>query len=74
MRPTEVSAARRRSQTEALAAFGATRRDHCATTTGFHAHQKAMRACAANFGRLICAFHDDTCANKGMKVGMRSSV
>jgi hypothetical protein len=42
---------------QALAAFGATRVDHCATTTGFHANQKTMGTGAADFGGLVSAFH-----------------
>ena len=43
---------------QALAAFGATGSDHCAAATRFHARQKAVRTCALDFGRLVCAFHD----------------
>jgi len=43
---------------QALAAFGAACSDHCAAATRFHARQKAVRACALDFGRLVCAFHD----------------
>ena len=43
---------------QALAAFGTARGNHCAATTGFHACQEAVRACAFDFGGLVCAFHD----------------
>jgi hypothetical protein len=47
------------SQTQTLAAFGATCANHGATASGFHAHQKSVGASAASFRRLICTFHDD---------------
>ena len=46
------------SDGQALAALGAASVDHCTTPARLHANQKAMRACAANFGGLVGAFHD----------------
>lgn len=43
---------------QALAAFGTTRGNYCATASRFHARQKTVRASALDFGRLVCAFHD----------------
>jgi hypothetical protein len=45
---------------QALTAFGATRRNYCATATGFHSGEKAVSTCALNFRRLVCAFHDQS--------------
>ena len=42
---------------QTLAALGATGIDYCAATTGLHADKKAVRACAADFGGLVRAFH-----------------
>lgn len=44
---------------QALAAFGATCVDNRAAPAGFHANQKPMGSCAADFGRLVSAFHDE---------------
>jgi hypothetical protein len=54
-RPHKLTA---NSDSQALAAFGAACVDHGAAAFGFHAHEKAMRASAAGFGRLISTFHD----------------
>ena len=43
---------------QALAALGATCGDNCAAATRFHAGQETVRACAFDFGGLVCAFHD----------------
>jgi hypothetical protein len=43
---------------QALAALGATRIDHSATTAGFHANQKAVGTGATCLGGLVSAFHD----------------
>jgi hypothetical protein len=48
---------------QALAAFGTARIDHSATATGLHADQKAVGTGAANFGRLVCAFHLESLLN-----------
>ena len=42
---------------QTLAAFGAAGIDDGTATTGFHANQKTMGTGAANFGRLVSAFH-----------------
>jgi hypothetical protein len=42
---------------QALAALGAACIDHGATTTGLHANQKTVGTGAADFGRLVSAFH-----------------
>ena len=46
------------SDGQAFAAFGPACVDDGTATTGFHANQKAMGACTANFGGLVGAFHD----------------
>jgi hypothetical protein len=46
-----------RSDSQAFTAFGATRIDDRATTTCFHADQKAMGARTARFRGLVSAFH-----------------
>ena len=48
---------------QALAALGTARVDHGATTTGLHADQKAVGTSAANFGRLVSAFHFESLLN-----------
>ena len=58
---SEISAARARRTRldgQTLAALGATCVDHSAATAGFHANQKTVGTGAANFGRLVSAFHD----------------
>lgn len=50
---------RRGSKTQALATTRTTRIDDRAATLGAHTHEKAMRALAANDGRLVGAFHVD---------------
>jgi hypothetical protein len=45
---------------QALTAFGAASRDHCATTARFHTGEKTVRACAFNFRWLVRAFHDQS--------------
>jgi hypothetical protein len=45
------------SDSQALAAFGATCIDHGATTAGLHANQESMRAGTARFRGLVSAFH-----------------
>jgi len=42
---------------QALAAFGAACIDHGAATTGLHADQETVGTGAADFGRLVRAFH-----------------
>jgi hypothetical protein len=44
---------------QALTAFGAACIDHGAATFGLHANQEAVSAGAADFGGLVCTFHDD---------------
>jgi len=46
-----------RLNSQAFATFGATGIDNSASSAGFHAHQKAMGACATCFRGLVCAFH-----------------
>lgn len=65
----QVSTALNSAQT--LAAFGAACIDHGTTTTGFHANEKAVCACAADFGWLICTFHGEL-PRKDMKIAHRS--
>jgi hypothetical protein len=48
---------------QALAALGTARVDHSAAATGLHADQKAMGTGAADFGRLVCAFHFESLLN-----------
>ena len=43
---------------QALTAFGAAGVDHSAATFGLHANQEAVSAGAADFGGLVCTFHD----------------
>jgi hypothetical protein len=50
---------RKSGQTQTLATLGATRVDDGTTATGLHAHQKTVGAGAADFGRLVCAFHGE---------------
>ena len=47
----------RELDSQALAALGAARIDHCAATASLHANQKTMGACTADFGGLVSAFH-----------------
>ena len=42
---------------QTLAAFGAACIDHGTTTAGLHANQEAVGTGAADFGRLVSAFH-----------------
>jgi len=44
---------------QTLTAFGAASVNHSATTTGFHADAKAVRAFAACYGWLVGTFHDE---------------
>src|SRR3990167_3084919 len=46
------------SDSQTLAALGATGVDHSTATTGLHANEKAVGAGAFDFGRLVGAFHD----------------
>jgi hypothetical protein len=48
---------REESDSQTLAAFGAAGVDDRATTTGLHANQETMGTGAADFGRLVGAFH-----------------
>ena len=61
-----TSAAARRgdcaSDREALAALGAARRNDGASAARLHAHQKAVRARAFHFGRLVCPFRCHCCS------------
>jgi hypothetical protein len=52
---------------QALAAFGATCVDDRAATACFHANQKPVGTCAADFGRLVGAFHDEILSNYSEK-------
>lgn len=45
------------SETQALAALGPARLDDRTATARLHPHQEAVRACAADLGSLIRAFH-----------------
>jgi hypothetical protein len=47
------------SNGEAMATLGTTGANDRAAATGLHADTKAMRALAANYGRLIGAFTHD---------------
>jgi hypothetical protein len=42
---------------QALTALGTARVDDGAATAGLHANQKTVGTGAADFGRLVCAFH-----------------
>ena len=42
---------------QTFAAFGAAGVDDGTAPPGFHANQETVGACAAYFGRLVCAFH-----------------
>src|SRR5204862_3560515 len=46
-----------KSDGEALAAFGAPRADHGAAAARLHAHEKTVRAGAADLRGLVSAFH-----------------
>ena len=50
------------SDSQTLAAFGATCVDHGTATAGLHADQKTVGTGAAGFGRLVSAFHDNSLA------------
>ena len=54
-----VSASTGASNRQALAALGPASVDDGAATTALHSNKKPVRACAANFGSLIGAFHID---------------
>ena len=54
-----VSASTGASDRQALAALGPASVDDGAATTALHSNKKPVRACAANFGSLIGAFHID---------------
>jgi len=45
---------------QAFAALGAACCDDGAAAARFHARQEAVRACAFDFGGLVCAFHDES--------------
>ena len=51
------ASARNESDSQALAAFGTSGIDDRATTAGLHANQETMGTGAADFGRLVSAFH-----------------
>jgi len=55
---------RRRSDGQALAAFGAACVDDGAAATGFHANQESVGACTADFRRLVSAFHGQCPSDK----------
>lgn len=55
---------RRRSDGQALAAFGAACVDDSAAATGFHANQESVGACTADFRRLVSAFHGQCPSDK----------
>lgn len=57
--PAMDSALHQRLDGEALAALGTARIDDCAAAAGLHANEEAVGTGAANFGRLVCAFHSD---------------
>jgi hypothetical protein len=54
---TTIFSAAKSLYSQTLAAFGAACINYSATTTGFHAYQKAMGTGAAGFRRLVSAFH-----------------
>ena len=43
---------------QAFAALGATCGNHSTAAARFHARQETVGACALDFGRLVCAFHE----------------
>ena len=47
----------RKSDRQALAAFGAAGVDHSAAAAGSHAHEETVGAGALDLGRLVGAFH-----------------
>jgi hypothetical protein len=52
-----IRIAKKGLDSQALAALGTARIDHSAAAAGLHANEKAVGTGAANFGRLVCAFH-----------------
>ena len=44
---------------QTLAALGTARVDHGTAATGLHANQETVGTGAANFGRLVSAFHNN---------------
>ena len=46
------------SDSQTLAALGAASVDHGTAAPAFHANEETVRACAADFGSLVGAFHD----------------
>ena len=55
--PCEAARSAQPSDRQTCPSFGPARIDDGATTAGFHAHEKAVRARAAGFGGLVSAFH-----------------
>jgi hypothetical protein len=54
---------------QALAALGTARVDHSAAAAGLHADQKTVGTGAADFGRLVCAFHLNLCSGPRQQSG-----
>jgi hypothetical protein len=53
-----VSSKSARSNRQSFAALGPPSIDHCTTAASLHTRSESMRACAANLGSLVGAFHD----------------
>lgn len=53
---------------QAFTALGATRVDHSAATTGFHANTETVCAFATGYGRLVSTFHGNSTKNKELIV------
>lgn len=66
--PCRRARRRKASDRKPLAALGATIIEDLAATQGLHTCPEPVRACAANFGRLICAFHLDRERMRGKSV------
>jgi hypothetical protein len=54
---------------QALAALGTARVDDSAAAAGLHANQEAVGTGAADFGRLVCAFHLNLCSGPRQQSG-----
>jgi hypothetical protein len=70
--PVKITCEGLDSQT--LAALGTAGIDHGAATAGLHANQKAVGTGAADFGRLVCAFHLNLCSGPRQQSGKPSII
>jgi hypothetical protein len=61
------------SDGETVPSLGAAGTDNRASATGSHADEKAMRAFAADDGRLVSAFHDSAASIVCIKRGIIAS-